>query len=113
MIELQFKEDGVWIHAEHKGKHGLLNLNIIVDKLIPTIVKQAFVGAINESTSWPPEINLVERLRDENLLMHMKDRNKLADTIEQLQREAERLQSIEKLYRYKCVWTSNPPEDKS
>ena len=112
MIELQFREDGVWIHAEHKGKHGLLNLNIIVDKLESTIVKEAFVGALLP-ISCPPEINLVERLRDENLLMHMKDRNKLADTIEQLQREAERLQSIEKLYRYKCVWTSNPPEDKS
>ena len=46
MIELQFREDGVWIHAEHKGKHGLLNLNNIVDMLKHTPIKEAFVGAL-------------------------------------------------------------------
>lgn len=50
MIEIQIKEDGVWVHAEHNGKHGLINLNNIVNDLEPTITRAAFIGAINEAT---------------------------------------------------------------
>ncbi len=53
MIEVIVKGDGVWIRAEHDGKTGLINLNHIVNSLKPTIVRAAFVGAINAARPKP------------------------------------------------------------
>ncbi len=52
-IEIQINEDGVWVVAKSKGLSGMLNLNNIVNDLTPTLVRRAFIGAINEAV--PPE----------------------------------------------------------
>ena len=49
MIELQFKKDGVWIHAKSKtGFSGLLNLNNIINNMNATIAQRAFTDSIKE-----------------------------------------------------------------
>ena len=56
MIELLFKDDGVWIHAESEksSKSGLLNLNNIVNEMPPGIIKSAFLSGIKESMTPDP-----------------------------------------------------------
>jgi len=63
MLELLFKNDGVWIHAESgkSSKSGLLNLNNIVNEMHPGIIKSAFLNAISESMA-PDPVDEVRKL---------------------------------------------------
>lgn len=124
MIEIQIKEDGVWIHAEHNGKHGLLNLNNIVNEMSATITRTAFVGAIKEANQTIEQLEFRDKQSREDMVTMASVNSTLYAKIEQL--EGQLTNAVNHLHRAKrrlydssfdeCIAACNhvlsPPQEK-